>query len=40
MSVRKCGLIINPNYPFLGASPDGLDGESGIVEIIQKFLLA
>jgi len=37
MSVRNCGLFINPNYPFLGASPDGLVGESGIVEIKCPF---
>eukprot|EP00106_Octopus_bimaculoides_P017496 XP_014784938.1 PREDICTED: uncharacterized protein LOC106879765 [Octopus bimaculoides] len=23
-SVKDCGLIINPSYPYLGASPDGL----------------
>ena len=22
--VKQCGLIINPVYPHLGASPDGL----------------
>lgn len=23
-TIRKCGLVINPNFPYLGASPDGL----------------
>lgn len=33
--LRKCGLVINPNFPFLGASPDGLimKNEPCLIEI-------
>ena len=33
---HDCGLVVNPEFMFLGATPDGKlcsDGESGIVEI-------
>ena len=38
--VHDCGLIINPNFPFLGASPDGKvckDGVCGIIEVKCPF---
>lgn len=39
--LRKVGLVSNPYYPFLGASPDGLyqtdDGETLILEIKCVF---
>ncbi|CAG9771483.1 unnamed protein product [Ceutorhynchus assimilis] len=33
VTVDRCGLFIDPNHPFLGASPDGLIGEKGIIEV-------
>lgn len=33
MEVQKCGIFIDKIFYFLGASPDGLIGEDGIVEI-------
>ena len=35
-TVCDSGLWVNPKYPFLGCSPDGLVGKNGIIEI--KFL--
>lgn len=40
--VHDCGLVINPAFPFLGASPDGKvcdDGNCGILEIKCPFSL-
>ena len=31
--VCKSGLWVNPNYPFLACSPDGIVGEDGLLEI-------
>ena len=31
--VSTSGFWVNPRYPFLGSSPDGLVGEDGIIEI-------
>lgn len=34
--VHDCGLVVNPSFSFLGASPDGkvcIDGETGVLEI-------
>ncbi|KAK4876550.1 hypothetical protein RN001_009056 [Aquatica leii] len=31
--VKKCGLFIDREYPFLGASPDGLIDEDGLIEV-------
>lgn len=31
--VEVCGLFLSPEYPFLGASPDGLVGKEGLVEV-------
>lgn len=34
--VHECGLVINPEYPFIGATPDGKvcdNGDTGILEI-------
>ena len=33
IDVQPCGLIVDEKLPFLAASPDGLIGEDGIVEI-------
>lgn len=33
VAVEKCGFFICEAYPFLGASPDGLIGENGIIEV-------
>lgn len=33
MSVTPCGLFIDTEKPFLGASPDGLLGTDGIIEV-------
>jgi hypothetical protein len=38
--LHSIGLVVNPTYPFLGASPDGrvcLDNETGILEIKCPF---
>lgn len=35
--IRVCGLFIDQDYPFLGASPDGLIEDDGIVEIKCPF---
>lgn len=41
--VFECGLVINPSFPFLGASPDGkvydpsVDIKEGILEIKCPF---
>ncbi|XP_033729693.1 uncharacterized protein LOC117318872 [Pecten maximus] len=37
---HECGLVVNPEFSFLGASPDGklcCDGQSGIAEIKCPF---
>lgn len=31
--VRKCGLFINPKFPFLGATPDGVIDDDTLLEI-------
>lgn len=31
--VYSSGLWVNPQYPFLGCSPDGLVGEDTVLEI-------
>lgn len=31
--VEDCGIFVSQDYPFLGASPDGLVGEDGLVEV-------
>jgi hypothetical protein len=34
--VHDCGLCVNPEFPYLGATPDGIvcdDGDCGIIEI-------
>lgn len=33
VTIRKCGLFIDDEIPYLGATPDGLVGEDTIVEI-------
>ncbi|GBO44251.1 hypothetical protein AVEN_72998-1, partial [Araneus ventricosus] len=33
LKVRRCGLFVNPNIGYLAASPDGLIGDDGIVEV-------
>lgn len=35
--IRDCGLFVHKVYFFLGASPDGLIGEDGVVEIKCPF---
>ena len=38
--IHECGLVINPYFQFLGASPDGMpcdNGLTGIVEIKCPF---
>nr|XP_022312060.1 uncharacterized protein LOC111117285 [Crassostrea virginica] len=31
--VRKCGFFVNPAYPFLGATPDGVIDDETLLEI-------
>lgn len=33
VKVECCGLFIDKDYPYLAATPDGLIGEDGIVEV-------
>ena len=33
VKVRRCGLWVNPKFPFLGCSPDGLVNNDTVVEI-------
>ena len=33
LSVQKCGLCIDPQHPYLAASPDGLVGNTQTVEV-------
>lgn len=33
VSVQECGLFIHDKFGFLGASPDGLIGEDGLIEV-------
>lgn len=32
-SVEECGFIVHPDFKWLGASPDGLIGRDGVIEI-------
>lgn len=39
--LHDCGLVVNPDFSFLGASPDGkicIEGKTGIIEIKCPFL--
>lgn len=38
--VQPCGLFIHPSYNFLGATPDGLIDEDGILEIKCPYSVA
>lgn len=31
--IEDCGLFIDPVFPYIGATPDGVVGESAIVEV-------
>lgn len=33
LEVTSCGLFVDPKYPFLAASPDGLVGNDAIIEV-------
>ena len=35
--VHKCGFIVSEKYPWLGASPDGLIGGDGVIEVKCPF---
>lgn len=35
--MNQCGLFVHRQFPFLGASPDGLINEYGIIEIKCSF---
>lgn len=37
INIMRCGLFIDSEIPFLGASPDGLIGDDGIVEVKCPF---
>lgn len=37
--VRKCGLFVDVQHPYLGASPDGLVGNDTLVEVKCLFSL-
>lgn len=33
VKIDQCGLFVDPEHPFLGATPDGIIGETGIAEV-------
>lgn len=33
IEIKKCGIFINKEHPYLGATPDGLISNNGIVEV-------
>jgi len=33
LKIVKCGIFVDEEYPYLGATPDGLIGDDGIVEV-------
>lgn len=33
LKIQSCGLFINPELPYLGATPDGLIDKDGLIEI-------
>jgi putative phage-type endonuclease len=35
--IEECGFFVHPGYEWLGASPDGLLGENGVIEIKCPF---
>ena len=37
LKVSHCGLFINPKYPFLAASPDGVIGSKAVIEVKCPF---
>ncbi|GFW05229.1 yqaJ domain-containing protein [Trichonephila clavipes] len=37
--VKICGLFVDKDKPFLCASPDGLVGDDGLIEIINALIL-
>ena len=37
LSVSKIGLCVNPEFPYLGASPDGIISEDSILEVKCPF---
>lgn len=37
VEVKRCGLFVDPKYPFLCTSPDGLIGEDGLLEVKCPF---
>lgn len=36
-TVKECGFFVHPEFEWLGASPDGLVGEHGLIEIKCPF---
>lgn len=36
--VNKAGLFIHPDFPFLGASPDGLIQSDGLIEVKSPYV--
>lgn len=36
-TVQECGFFVHPEHPWLGASPDGLVGDDGVVEIKAPY---
>lgn len=37
VDIKKCGLFVDEDFPYLGASPDGLIGDDTIIEIKCPF---
>lgn len=40
MEIKECGLFVHKKYPFLAATPDGLIGDRGVVEVKCPFSAA
>ncbi|KAF8778422.1 hypothetical protein HNY73_015146 [Argiope bruennichi] len=38
LKVDCFGLFVNPDFPYLAASPDGLIGDDGIVELLIEYM--
>lgn len=37
IEVDKCGLLVHPDYSFIGGSPDGLVGVDGLIEVKNPY---
>jgi len=33
IKIKKCGIFVDKEHPYLGATPDGLIGSNGVIEV-------